>query len=237
MRDRPILFSGPMVRALLAGTKTQTRRAMKPQPLGEIDNLGDGETIISLDGMQGNAWRCPYGVPGVRLWVRETFRLRADQDDVPPSQDWWKMGVMWYEADGPGQPSGCGGGSGKLRPSIFMPRWASRITLEITDVRVERVQEISEGDAVAEGLRAQAGDGGGAGPGYKWSGVGYEGARPGHFHIPGDRRCGCHIGGPSPAQCAYRELWDTVRSGERLKRGEGWASNPWVWAITFKVIA
>jgi hypothetical protein len=91
-------------------------------------------------------------VPGDRLWVKESFRLRADQDHKPPRDDYWKSGA-WYEATGNGEtPSGCGGGIGRLRASIHMPRWASRITLEITEVRVQRLQEISEEDAKAEGV-------------------------------------------------------------------------------------
>lgn len=122
-RERPILFSSPMVRALIAGTKTQTRRVVK------------GEWIV-----------CPYGGPGDRLWVRESHWWFKDEHDpvtgyYPPkltAED------VEYRADGerPGR---------SWRPSIHMPRWASRITLEITGVRVERLQEISEADARAEG--------------------------------------------------------------------------------------
>lgn len=150
MKERPILFSGPMVRALLAGTKTQTRRIVKDQ-----DPFDDFETLPPLSATFGP---CPCGEAGDRLWVKETFRLRADQDDKPPREDWWKSGA-WYDAAEPRPfPSGCGGGPGKLRPSIFMPRWASRITLEISDVRVERLQAITEEDAKAEGVEARRTD-------------------------------------------------------------------------------
>jgi hypothetical protein len=131
MKERPILFSAPMIRALLAGTKTQTRRIVKP---GAPDDW--------------NA--CPYGVIGDRLWVRETHAPAADswgawerrmqKDGCGPAP------VIHYAADG-GDPF-----VEKWRPSIHMPRWASRITLEIVAVRVERLQDISEADVAAEGV-------------------------------------------------------------------------------------
>lgn len=149
MRERPILFSGPMVRALLAGTKTQTRRAIKPQPY--VDEMGNAcwngwnygqdtsgrplfKTLASpIPLSRMKRVLCPYGQPGDRLWVREAwaalttgFAYRADPIwNSPPAARWI--------------------------PSIHMPRAASRITLEVTEVRVERLQDISEADAVAEG--------------------------------------------------------------------------------------
>jgi hypothetical protein len=148
MKERPILFSAPMVRAILAGTKTQTRRILKPQP--ELTESGwmqwkDGEcaadcfaSVIADD--------CPYGVPGDRLWVRETwFPTRFDCNDLRDQS------FIRYAADGTYDPRrDCVGRAWK--PSIHMPRWVSRITLEITRVRVERLQEISEHDAMAEGV-------------------------------------------------------------------------------------
>lgn len=143
MKERPIIFSAPMVRAILDGRKTQTRRTVKPQLVG-------GDTIIqgwSTTGFQvgrmrdsENAWRdlrCPYGSVGDQLWVRETFALHDHRD--PP--------IVYYRADDPTKYES----DGAWKPSIHMPRWASRITLEITKISVERLQEISEGDAVAEG--------------------------------------------------------------------------------------
>jgi hypothetical protein len=115
---------------------------------------------------------------------------------------------------------------GGWRPSIFMSRWASRISLEVTAVRIERLQEVSEEDAVAEGLRAQVGD---SDAGYTWSGTGYEGGIPGSFHTPGTAGCRCNVAGPSPAQCAYRELWDSI-NGKRAP----WSANPWVWVVEFR---
>ena len=125
MTERPILFSAPMVRAILAGTKTQTRRVVKLKP----DYM---ETFLRLP---NKVACCPYGQPGGRLWVRETFE---DCESALHS-------CVLYRADG-GTPGT------KWTPSIHMPRWASRITLEITGMRVERLQDISEADAMAEGV-------------------------------------------------------------------------------------
>jgi len=143
-RDHPILFSGPMVRAILEGRKTQTRRVVNPDPGSNINPvfLEDGqwqwETVESRR-------RCPYGQPGERLWVRETFwnsrgddsmptLYKADQDDLlPADQDYHQ---------------------GPWKPSIHMPRWASRLTLNITEIRVERINDISVVDSRAEGIPA-----------------------------------------------------------------------------------
>lgn len=159
MKDRPILFSAPMVRAILDGTKTQTRRAVKPQPTSDVRAAGailsstspcaEGTWwwLDSIDIMEANvvgeAFRCPYGQPGDRLWVRETwgpcdggFCYRADERDGSPAKP----------------------DDGRWHPSIHMFRAASRITLEVTGVRVERLQDISEADAIAEGIeRADTG--------------------------------------------------------------------------------
>ena len=148
-RERPIIFSGPMVRAILDGRKTQTRRVVRGTPSAATK-------AEFLEGVQGTKWiparagffiagpksmgtiPCPYGDRGDRLWVRETWGYAQNEDgeEDPEAAD------LREGYDGPPR---------KWRPSIFMPRWASRLTLEITDVRVQRVQEISEADAVAEG--------------------------------------------------------------------------------------
>lgn len=142
MKERPILFSAPMVRALLDGRKTQTRRVVKPQPTATreeaIRTYGKGGTFILEAGFFGV--RCPYGQLGDRLWVRETWGACA--------------GSPVYRAD---DNATCPDG-GRWKPSIHMPRWASRITLEVTGVRVERLQDISEEDAIAEGVPEQRGD-------------------------------------------------------------------------------
>ena len=164
MKERPILFSGPMVRALLAGTKTQTRRVVKPQPAPDqqprtvIGSSGfvyvmDNAPLLSYPEVRRVRWDCPYGQPGDRLWMRESFSgpwCMEAQDGIaaaPPSK-WGESSQIWYWADG--EPTH--GDWTRPRPSIHMPRWASRITLEITSVRVERLQDISEADAIAEGV-------------------------------------------------------------------------------------
>jgi hypothetical protein len=143
--ERPILFSAPMVRALLAGAKTQTRRVVKPQPVGNADVQFRVAAAVTL-APDGKQLRCPYGQPGDRLWVREQFSGPHYQDAFPPSL-WHEMDPLWYWADGnPGS-----GDWTRPRPSIHMPRWASRILLEIVSVRVVRLQSIPRGDAMAEG--------------------------------------------------------------------------------------
>lgn len=164
MRERPILFSGAMVRAILSGQKTVTRRACKPQPSAHAHTS-------SADGNPMSAWwetgkdinRCPYGQPGERLWVRETWY--CDHFDVisgpylKPSDlnldEARSDGTLVYAADGLA-PYECEQPAWK--PSIHMPRWACRILLEITEVRVERLQDITEQQALAEGVASCAQD-------------------------------------------------------------------------------
>ena len=139
MKERPILFSAPMVRAILAGTKTQTRRAVKPQPNIVHAIYGDASIDTNLIFRAGDQRiHCPYGQPGDRLWVRETWT----QACVRPRQG----DEVFYRADGEVAPE-----FEPWIPSIHMFRWASRITLEIVSLRVERLHGISEADAMAEG--------------------------------------------------------------------------------------
>ena len=149
MKERPILFSGEMARAILEGRKTQTRRAVKPQP-------GDHMRIpmLTQNGWQFmthpdqlrdtiSSWRCPFGIPGDRLWVRETW---AEFAGIEPKSE------IVYRADGTfDTPAKEHLRNKSWRPAIFMPRCASRIALEITAIRVELLQDISEDDAIAEG--------------------------------------------------------------------------------------
>ena len=162
-KERPILFSAPMVRALLAGTKTQTRRIFKIRgPMGnlcqidcpeeEIVRFDDGSFhYLSTSAMSG-PYPCPYGEPRDRLWVREAWRVAACYDDKSGAE---LEGIITARNV---QYSVCadqflhGMAIGRYRHARFMPRWASRITLEITNVRVERLQEISKKDAEAEGV-------------------------------------------------------------------------------------
>ena len=156
MKERPILFSGAMVRALLADAKTQTRRVVKMESHQQIEQRDDGRDWPWMyDGERdADYWMaCPYGQPGDRLWVREAWRAELTWNTTKPSEI-PDEAALWYEADD--QPRNNGRGTkfkGKLRSSIHIPRAASRITLEITSVRVERLQNISEADAIAEGVR------------------------------------------------------------------------------------
>jgi hypothetical protein len=222
MKERPILFSGPMVRAILEGRKTQTRRVVDSRyeitgpnpPNASTFDVSDGEwnenariaTVSSwvgafgLDGRGNFTDKCPYGKPGDRLWVRETFYswrckvyTSAGMTEGPDQ--------AVYAADGGLLLNGA-----KWKPSIHMPRWASRITLEITDVRVERLQEISEADAKAEGCDP-------------WQ------FGPEQTMTSGER------GAVSPYRGGYACLWDEINADRAT-----WKSNPWVWAITFKVV-
>ena len=150
MKSLPIIFSGEMVRAILDGRKTQTRRVARPQPT--LAKMGDRWTwrhprykcVDTTSGLLADRMLpyCPYGVPGDQLWVRETWAVVENDKGNPttqyraniPESDWQLYGP-WYPPD-------------------HMPRWASRITVEITGVRVEQLQKISEADAVAEGFDA-----------------------------------------------------------------------------------
>jgi len=159
MKERPILFSDEMVRAILAGQKTQTRRIVKnvwgytfKGMDGHIARFGYADSILCV------LRHCPQGIPGDRLWVRETWAAPGYLDHRKPSdiEDW---NPILYRADGFIARQFEVGWSwhafmfGRWRPSVFMPRWASRINLEIVNVRVERLQDISEEDAKAEGCK------------------------------------------------------------------------------------
>lgn len=230
MTDRPILFSDPMVRAILAGHKTMTRRVVKPQPPDWCDTAGvSAWTPPGAWEFRGNYEsagpaskfnRCPYlPVSETRLWVRETWGQTCDSASC---------GLVCYradrrayhmlcECDGEGDPVGHGWQHYdplaawehiRWRPSIHMPRWASRITLQLTSVRAERLQEITEADAAAEGL-------------IKLSVTGF-------FALPSDGRH--YYSGWNSAREGFRDLWDSLNA----KRGFPWDSNPWVFVLSFE---
>jgi len=140
MKERPILFSAPMVRSILAGNKTQTRRVMKPRPTYGKPWHG---WVIDPDAMDIPIAMCPYGIPGDRLWVREPVGIHCRPEDG-------LEGYCVYRADFPDGPDVTF--EPHWTPAMHMPRWASRITLEITGVRVQRLQEISDVDMRAEGI-------------------------------------------------------------------------------------
>jgi hypothetical protein len=218
MKEIGILFSGPMVRAILEGRKTQTRRPMKNQPPTvdyELSRLasttGPRRNVDRLHWLLRNGVRVlddkqpffdfPFGQPGERLWVRETHILRGDH--------------VLYRADiDPVEAAGLSGMYGGWKPSIHMPRRVSRLMLEVIDTRIQRVQDITEEDARAEGVeRWVIGDG--------WREYG--------LSLAEEATCGP----PMPtARDSFRTLWDSIYT----KRGFGWHVNPWVWVPSFKVV-
>ncbi|MBF8780960.1 hypothetical protein IV505_14685 [Pseudomonas fulva] len=244
VKERPILFSGPMVRAILEGRKTVTRRAIAAQPpegykwrgwvidstnskdIGKA-SWGEGDGPVQRNAVYA---RCPYGQPGDRLWVRETWGVIShDFDQLGNAIDWepdrpakairemrfgrgYYSGHVVYAADGPCEWAGDEDGGGDPRsawkPSIHMPRAACRILLEITDVRVERLQDISEQQALAEGVRlytdhAESGD---------W------------YHVEGIETYS------ADPRKSFELLWTGINDAE------SWPSNPWVWVVEFKRI-
>lgn len=149
MKERPVIFSGPMVRAILDGRKTQTRRIVKDTGYYAIDSAIHGNEVAERE-LKSLAANCPYGEIGDLLWVRETWAIGEDVDPVLHQAK--AIRYLRYRSDG-----GCledeWHNYGRWRSPIYMPRWASRITLEITGIRVERLQDISETDAKAEGCK------------------------------------------------------------------------------------
>lgn len=202
MKERPILFSGPMVRAILAGRKTMTRRVIKPQPYYNRAGFLSWKTSGCLQNFERSAEtmlarHCPYGVPGDRLWVRETFGTEW-RSMRPTNGD-----TIYYAADGDAKMVE------RWRPSIHMPRWASRITLEITGVRVERLKDISEQDAVAEGVQ------------------GLEKMMAGGTDTRDPDSGVEHALISNPITC-FSFLWESINGRE------SWDANPWVWVVEWE---
>jgi hypothetical protein len=240
MKERPILFSGPMVRAILDGRKSQTRRIVKPQPhdsgldprrqtrdtvhFGFPGDQDETHPLARMGAWQLNGWYSmfPYGKEGDLLWVRETCCAKELTDDEAveyavqcgdPEYPRFGLDGVLYPADAHFRPiensiaaaEAWGklhiyrGKSGAIVPPIHMPRWASRLTLRITSVQVERLQEISEGDCLAEGIET----------------LGRDIARESPYDA---------------AKLRYAALWEQIN-------GKGsWDANPWVWAIEFERI-
>jgi len=238
MKERPILFSSDMIKAILDGRKTQTRRVIKPQPIDEFAYIGidpdypKSEYHLWLtDKRPGHGLRfcikCPYGVVGDRLWVREVWRCtgggdlrniiyRAEGDSAMsfcgiddgragilhvPEPHWAEWDRLVYETN-----KGC-----NWRSPIFMPKWAARIRCEITGIRVERVQELSISDCVDEGIQRSRGP---LPPCPTTAFKDYSGEVA---------ECG--------ATASFRTLWDSLNG---KKKGSSWSENPWCWCIEFK---
>ncbi|MBL0879413.1 hypothetical protein [Serratia ureilytica] len=215
MKERPVIFNGEMVRAILDGRKTQTRRAISDRHLHLIDvasQVGECYPLESgIDHANSQSYyreHCPFGQVGDRLWVRETF---MDLTGTGIEATTGKFEGFAYRAD---TPAGSYGDEVrkeyglKWTPSLHMPRKACRILLKITAVRVERLNDISEEDAKAEGVKP-AGD---MLPDY-----------PDTFLTP--------KGDFATAKVAFQRLWQSIY-GE-----ESWAANPWVWVIEFKQVS
>lgn len=218
MKERPIIFSAPMVRAILQGKKTQTRRIVKPQPPTpeQVRKLSGSSFSIFTDAHTPGKfrvagpvwcvrrlinrepqWICPYGVAGDRLWVRETWFDNMASDDGDTAQT---PARCVYRADGEFMeqfPEDYM--EGKWTPSIHMPRWASRITLEIVAVHVERLQDITEHDAEREGFERS--------------------------FDPDGSEYGAEL---TTAVEAFEMLW------HKINGADSWNANPWVWVIEFR---
>lgn len=218
MTERPILFSSPMVRAILEGRKGMTRRVVTPQPFlcpkwgltwepkGHASNkpsycernVNWNPITEAFKDFYRDKGGSPYGQPGDRLWVKETWQHSTDTSSraCVRYRANGKALKAWATDNGDGDWEKVDGEVTSMenpiwKPSIFMPRWASRITLEIAAVRVERVQDITQEDAYTEGVSP---------------------INTGDFITP------------------FGELWDSINT----KRGYGWDKNPWVWVISFK---
>jgi hypothetical protein len=213
VRERPILFSGEMVRAILDGRKSMTRRLRWLEFVNEspndwaFDGFMDGDSSVAMfhtrDRQHAIQLRCPYGGPGDVLWVRETWQLGTGDGEnmginVQVKTEPWCVEVQPEHREAAvamAKRIGCGG---KWRPSIHMPRWACRLTLELTEVRVERVQDISEADAKAECCDGKCPIG----------------------SIPAHKK--------SPCVYHFAQLWEAIN-------GKGaWDRNDWCWVLGFK---
>ena len=206
MKEHPILFSAPMVRALLNGSKMQTRRVCKPAQAASLSHVVDCPHGQWGDEDGDVLFKSPYGVLGDRLWVRETHAKIIGQSGGWIETDYF---ATYKHGDRLGDSLGV---KKRWTPSIHMPRAASRINLEVTGVRVERLQDISEADALAEGVEALDSAMGCFYKNYLTSN-GYEH----HF------TCGSTVE-------SYRTLWESINGAG------GWAANPWVWVVEFQRI-
>lgn len=223
MKETGLIFKAPLVRAILEGRKTQTRRIAKPVRHPDLGNVySPGALVLEHEPQHVINRACPYGQPGDRIYVRETWNW-FDPQAIPAERAGQRAPftgrqgsrqIPWvtaYAADGPLPYPGYYGKE-HWRPSIHMPKWAARIWLEITGVRVEQLQEISEKDAVAEGIE-----------------------RTEDFFGCPCWRDYSEPEGPDASACpddpigSFRTLWEST--------GGDWDANPWVWVVDFKVLS
>ena len=221
---------GWAIKAIAEGRKTQTRRVIQPQPPSHLavgkdpDLARNGQNVWAWLTREANVVqshiKCPYGVVGDLLYCREAYCHGIEWDDTKPSEVDPLCGGndIWYFADGP-RPSE---GWGKKRPAISMPKWVARYRLKITDITVQRVQDINEEDAIAEGMQ------------YHHYTVEEQPMPRGENEPEGywfcEPRRDLHLAFGS-AKAAFADVWDSINA----KKGYGWnAANPWVWAITFE---
>lgn len=207
-KEKPILFSGEMVRAILEGRKTQTRRPLKPQPIPHETGgwrYGKKYRYACAGGATPSddlllLHECPYGLPGDLLWVRETW-AHIERPHTIENSFFEDREEYIFAAD---NANFFADKIGKWRPSIHMPRAASRLTLEITNIRIERLLSITESDAIAEGVET-------------WPDGNY-------------KAYGKHAGKHSTARGSYFDLWNSINPENLVKQ------NPWVWVIEFAKI-
>lgn len=201
VKEHPIIFSTDMVKALLEGRKTQTRRILNPQPYSKVSGIKLTDYEISHFTLENHpGWvkyglnknlKCRFGKPGDLLWVRETWKKNV----IPMG---WPY--HYYEDDSVFTNKD----NEKWKPSIHMPKEAARIWLEVKDIRIERLNEISEADAFAEGIEVTS-----------------------HYK----NAVACNPKRPFNAITGYMYLWEAINGFD------SWNSNPWIWAITFKVLS
>lgn len=237
-------MSAPMVLRILAGAKTQTRRLLNPQPVRRRDldayipcakpddwiwEAGKNDDLVTADPATSPTLlkRCRFGVPGDRLWVKESWRAEEREPDMVDGirfqaddafqeiANTKEAADAWIEANDNGRHGE------SWRPSIYMPRWASRLTLEITEVRVQQLQSITAEDAIAEGLCAITKDG---------KTIKYGIADRDGFPGTDDHGMPWHEWSQDTRE-AFRVLWDRL-NGDRA----AWDTNPWIFAISFRQV-
>ncbi len=216
MKERPIIFSGPMIRAILDGSKTVTRRPTKPQPTPEVANP---------------LWRrgCPYGVPGDELWVREGFCYLQDENLGTDEEKYLYRAdgkeVFKDDGDGGEEINKDGTEASPWKPSIHMPRWASRIQLVVKSVRAERLQEITRKDAKAEGCDLSLIT---LWPGDKKGAEEHNRRAINIIHQFGWEKGDAHY---ADERTAFTGIWHTMYA---KKPDLDWDANPWVWRVEFE---